>query len=328
MRYFRVLIISLLFHLLLGIALVLMPKAPRLETHPPAYVDLLEKPELARRPHQESHDEKQFVRSVQVPDKLLAKVKRDARFASEEDRTVIEEQKARVSDMTANRTLEVPLQQKSNQKSLAKNSAKVRSHARDKLDLSPESLLDKVKDELRTGKLGPGDIAVGGLEEKKSAARSESQPLTPSFGGVERGVSTLGEAVPDDIKYGDFTALNTDRHLYYSFYARMEEKIRHRWVTYARAAVYNMPADPRKMTGKDSFVTKLEVILDPKGNFVRAILHESSGVQSLDSAPVQAFKDAGQFPNPPAEMVKEDGAIHIYYAFNVSMSPGDVAGRD
>jgi TonB family protein len=138
-----------------------------------------------------------------------------------------------------------------------------------------------------------------------------------SFGGVEAGVSTFGEAAPSDVRFGDFTALNTDRNLFYSFYARMEEKIRHRWVDYARAAIYNLPSDPRRQTGKDAWVTKLEVVLDREGRFVRAILHESSGIGSLDSAPVQAFKEAHQFPNPPLDLVKSDGTIRIYYAFNV-----------
>jgi TonB family protein len=325
MRYFRVLIISLLFHMALGTALVLMPVPPRLETKPQAFVDLLEQPELARRPHQNPQNEKQFVRSVEVPDRLLAKEKRDARFASEEDRTVIEEQRARETDMTMNRSSIASQQSTQQKQQTKKNPSRQRGG---KIDFSPESPLAKAKDELRSGITGPGDIAVGGLASKPPPPSADGQPLNPNFGGVERGVSTLGEAVPDDIKFGDFTALNTDRHLYYSFYARMEDKIRHRWVTYARAAVYNIPGDPRKLTGKDSFVTKLEVIRDPKGRFVRAILHESSGVRSLDSAPVQAFKDAREFPNPPAEMVKSDGAIHIYYAFNVNMFPGDVAGRD
>ena len=141
----------------------------------------------------------------------------------------------------------------------------------------------------------------------------------PNFGLAERGVSTLGERLPDDIKFGDFTALNTDRHLFYTFYARIEEKVRHRWVTYAKAALYNLPPDATRARAGSDFTTTLEVVLDRAGNFRQAILHDSSGVRSLDNAPVQAFRDARQFPNPPVEMIKDDGTIRVFYAFNVSL---------
>ena len=45
---------------------------------------------------------------------------------------------------------------------------------------------------------------------------------------TEQGPSTVGEALPTDIALGSFTALNTDRFRYYSFYARIEELVRFR----------------------------------------------------------------------------------------------------
>lgn len=306
MRYFRVLIFSLILHLLLGIFISQQPDQ-RLKIKPTTYVDLIEKPELAKRPHQIPRNEKQFVRQVEVPQELISKDPKNAKFASEEERNVLEEQRARLNDLTTNRS--------------------TLAGANSKIDFNPTSALAKAKSELSSIKNIDkfGDIEVSSQESEMQQPSSE-QNLTPSFSS-EKGVSSFGEAVPDSIKFGDFTALNTDRHLFYSFYARMEEKIRYRWVNYARAAVYSMAGDPRKTTGKDTWITKLEVILDPKGHFVKAVLHEGSGLSSLDSAPVQAFRDAGQFPNPPAEMVKEDGVIHIYYAFNVNMGPGALAGN-
>lgn len=330
MRYFRVLTISLCFHLLLGLLLSLLPEPPHIQTHQPTFVELLEKPELPRRPHQEPRDEKQFVRHVEVPERLRTEKRRDARFASDEERYVLEEQKARLNDLTVNRAASASASStaESRTKMMERRALASRHKTKSKMDFSPESPLERAREELLKGGAQPSDVKVGGLRGRAVNGADESAPLIPSFAGIERGFSTLGEQLPDDIKFGDFTALNTDRHLYYTFYARMEEKIRNRWVSYARAAVYNLPNDPHHYTGKDNWITKLEVILDPKGRFVRAILHESSGIQSLDAAPVQAFKDAGQFPNPPAEMIKTDGAIHIYYAFNVTMTPSHFADKD
>jgi TonB family protein len=316
MRYFRVLIISLTLHIILALSLTIFVPIQRLEPKQLTYIDLLEKPELPRRPHQPSSQEKQFARSTEVPDEMELKEKREARFASEEDRSVLEEQRARESGMTANRGANKPAP---------------KSAARGKLDLTPTSPLEKGKREILTDPNSEG-FQVGGLEKKdaeKEAPDGSRRLDLPNFASAEKGMSTVGELLPPDVRMGDFTALNTDRHLFYTFYARMEEKIRHRWEAYARAAFFNLPMEAKDHLRKSLWTTKLVVILDPNGNFVKAVLEESSGSRSLDNAPVQAFRDAGQFPNPPKEMVKEDGQIHIEYSFTVTLSPHVAAsGRE
>lgn len=323
MRYFRTLIISIGIHFALVIVLM--------QINPPQFrpqkqitiVDLLESPEPRRRPKQEAFDTKQFVRSAPAPEELKTDKKREKRFSSEEEQIVLEETQARKSGLTANRSGEP-------QKPKSKTEKK---KPQDELDFSPSSILDRKAALLEEETLEPdGDLHVGGLKngrpQPKTKPSSESRDLIlPGFNGAEVGVSTVGEALPEDIKFGDFTALNTDRHLYYTFYARMEEQIRHRWVTYAKAAVYSTLRSS-KLTGNETWETQLEIVLDQKGNFVRAILHDSSGISGLDSAPVQAFRDAQQFPNPPQEMVKEDGTIRLHYTFNVNIIPRYASGGE
>lgn len=293
-----------------------MREQSRLIVKPPTYVELLEKPELPKRPHQPPRDAKQFVRQVDVPEKFLSEEKRTARFASEEDRSVIEETRARLTDMTANR-------------SQLTTGARPKQANPKKMDFRPQSALARLQEEINQQQAGDsGDVLVGRAKKPEEELGSAASGLKPSFGGLEHGLSTFGETTPDDVKFGDLTALNTDRHLFYTFYKRMEEMIRHRWITYARAAMFNLPADPKKVTGKDQWVTRLEVFLDPAGHFLKSTLQTSSGIESLDIAPVQAFRDAGQFPNPPAEMVKSDGLIHIYYSFNVNLVPNSYANRN
>jgi TonB family protein len=316
MRYFRAFIYSLIFHIVAALVFWLLADqtAQSFKPKAPTVVELMEAPELPRRPSQPALNEKQFVRQAQVPDELKTNEKRDKRFSSEEEQYVLEERQARASGLTENRSTSKFAEERGQ----TKPQPQAKSNARNKpLDLKPESSLKRfAENEL----VGLGDVEQ--KVEQKKVVENSGQPLDFSkFGSVERGLSTVGEQLPDDVKFGDFTALNTDRHLYYSFYSRIEQMIRPRWVNYARAVVYNLENGTEVVRGRATWTTKLEVILDNKGTFQKALLHEGSGVRSLDSAPVQAFRDAQQFPNPPQEMVKGDGTIHIYYAFSVNIIP-------
>jgi TonB family protein len=327
MLYIRVLIISFAIHCLLAVLVSFVPDSqitrPNLKRQ--SYVDLLESPELQRRPKQAAANEQTFVRSAPAPEKLLTQENKRKRFASEEEQNVIEETKAQANGLTANRAPEAS-QKAERRRQTAQREPMT---AREKMDFTPTSPLERIKKEIMEDE-GPNGIRVGGVtksEAKRTDRRIEgraqdNQPMQmPSFNGYARGISTLGQDLPNDIKIGSFTALNTDRHLFYSFYARMEEAIRNRWESYVRAALYEFQAGAPKVAAKDRWVTRLEVILDSKGNFEKAMMSEGSGVRSFDAAPVQAFREAAKFPNPPPEMVKEDGKIHIFYAFTIDMIP-------
>lgn len=310
MGYFRALILSLAFHAIALLIFWLLAGAnpTDLTPKPSTVVELMETPELAKRPHQSPKDEKQFVRKAEAPPELRTKDKREARFASEDEQWVLQEQQARQSGLTTNRSA-----------SAGDTKAQTRLPSRGKkpLDFKPESPIEKFAErELASSNDGPV------VAPSRKRVENSYRPLDFSrFGSIERGMSTIGEQLPDDVKFGDFTALNTDRHLYYSFYSRIEEMVRGRWVNYARAVVYGIENGSERISGRATWTTQLEIILDKEGTFSRAILHSSSGSKGLDSAPVQAFRDAQAFPHPPAEMVKEDGTIHIYYAFSVNMVP-------
>lgn len=327
MRYFRVLTkyltYSVAFHatVLLVFWLLADRSATTFTPKAPTVVELMETPELAKRPHQEPKGEKEFVRRADAPPELRSKERRDARFASEDEQWVLQEQQARQSGLTENRSPSLG-DAKAQNRPRIQTRLPTRIPSRKALDFKPDNSIEKFAEKELAA--GLGDVTV---QPKKEHVVNTNQQLDFSkFGSVERGMSTVGEQLPEDIKFGDFTALNTDRHLYYSFYSRIEEMVRGRWVNYARAVIYGIENGSEKISGRATWTTQLEVILDKDGTFSRAILHSSSGSKSLDSAPVQAFRDAQQFPHPPAEMVKEDGTIHIYYAFSVNMVPRYAAG--
>jgi TonB family protein len=317
MRYLRTLslnlAISILGHIaLLLLCLYLVPSTPKTDVQNLTEVDLMEKPELPRRPKQESTSAKDFVRAAQAPQDLLSNEKHHKQFASDREQDVIEEQQARKSGLTANRS-ELPKTEHAGPDRKATN--------RKKLDFKPTPIeqLAESRGELQ------GDTSISGYKNKGSS--TDGKPLDFSrFGNIERGTSTIGEQLPSSIKLGDFTSLNTDRHLYYTFYSRIEEMIRGRWVNYIKATVFGMENGTVVIPNSRNWTTKVEVVLDARGNFLKAILHESSGSRNLDSAPVQAFRDVHQIPNPPAELVKEDGTIRLLYAFSVNIIPSYAAG--
>ncbi len=65
----------------------------------------------------------------------------------------------------------------------------------------------------------------------------------------------------------------------------------------------------------------MEFQIDEKGVLRKALLLKESGVSRFDQAAILAFQDAKVFPNPPKEMLKEDGLIHLRYSFQVNYSP-------
>jgi hypothetical protein len=323
MRYLRGFIISIGVHILLALVLWLAPKQQFVPHQKVSIVELLEKPELPARPHQldkkASQDEKEFVRKADIPKEILTKDEKKKRFASADEQNVLEEQRAREVALTKNRSAAAEA------KKMAQSHTP-KSARQGKLNFSPTSPLDRAKREILEDETGGGVrvAAVDKTQPQKNDNNGEDDsrylPM-PNFGGFDRGASTVGETLPQDIKFGDFTALNTDKNLFYSFYARMEEMTRYRWETYAKAAVNEIGVTSKTLMAKDMWTTKLEIILDRYGTFQHAILQDSSGITTLDSAPVQAFRDAGRFPNPPSEMVKADGFIHIFYAFSVNVVP-------
>ena len=139
---------------------------------------------------------------------------------------------------------------------------------------------------------------------------------------MNSGPSTISQILPDKIAHGSMTILNTDRHLFYSFYSRLESRSYSRWSAIVQKAIDSIPLDVQrqKLRGK-KLTTQLVILLKPNGEFHRAEIHSSTGVQKLDISPALAFQEARIFPNPPAEMVRPDGFIHISASFTVDFRP-------
>lgn len=236
-------------------------------------------------PARKNRESRQVVREALVPEKMKVESSEDPlTFLSNQRQRVKTQTQAAQTGMTANRGAE-----SSNEKS--------RQH--------------KVKDLFQVSKTSGAPVKVSPKEELSS------NPLM----NMPQGVSITGESLPTEVQVGSFTALNTDRYLYYSFFARIEEMIRYPWENSVRWVIDNTPRAAFQSNISSQWVTHIDIQLKPNGEFLKAVLLKESGIRGFDRAAIQAFAQAKLFPNPPQEMVEDDGLIHLRYRFNVRVDP-------
>lgn len=244
--------------------------------------------------------EKKIVRQVELPEEK--KLKDDetlARFLSEKTQRVQQESQAAQTGLTKNRSNQESGVSTSQNNSAQKNQDSQKNKTPENNGHSLD--LEKDKDGYRQV-----DISQQLSEMKK----------------YDDGFSSVGEVLPRDVKVGSFTALNTDRYLFYTFYARVEELIRYRWESRIQNSINSFNRQTRMQLADRNWITEAEFILDKKGNLKTAIIMKSSGIKNFDLAAIDAFKEAKIFPNPPAEMIKEDGMIHLVFSFTVRFQDG------
>ncbi|MFP5519947.1 MAG: TonB family protein [Bdellovibrionia bacterium] len=265
---------------------------------PPEQIEIsfVENPEsLIKNPNRERT---QIVKEAFVPEPLRIKDEQHpARFKSKETVRVAQETQAAKSGATHN-----SLQQSLSSQPSAQDLLRSHKNSRQAIEKSPDGI----------------------SAEERLAEFSRLQGL-PRLSGP----STVGEALPTDIKVGTLTALNTDRYLFYSFYSRIEELVRYRWESRVYRAMDLFPPQvAARYPNRQHWKTNVLFTLDRRGLLQSATILSESGNKAFDMAAVEAFKEAGIFPNPPAELVEEDGLIRVYFGFQVNFSPRFVSGQN
>jgi TonB family protein len=187
----------------------------------------------------------------------------------------------------------------------------------------------RVKKQLRARQDGPTVNSLPQPSVANQAAKVGGQatkPRTEEGIGLPRqnggqamrtvaiGSSSIAEYIPG-VEEGAFTALNTDQFTYYTFFQRMNEQVRNRWVGMIRNYVNSLSTGDLQTLARQERQTLIEIVLEQDGQFRNAVLHTSSGARRLDQIPAEAFEAAAPFPNPPHGMVEPDGLIHLKYAF-------------
>lgn len=235
---------------------------------------------------QQMSSQQQTVRQADPPEDQISDMKEKARFKSAKEQRVLVETQAHAQGLTQNRQEQPRFIQEneSRQKPSQKSSSKPLVLSQSGIDYSQ---FDKFEVQKEIQNVGP---------------------------------STTGELLPKDVSVGSFTALNTDKFTYYTFFSRIEELVRFRWESKVKeaAASFN-PGYFSKIVSQKNWVTQIEFLLKPNGELYQVRFVKESGIAKFDMAPVWAFKDARIFPNPPQELVEADGFIHLDYSFNVQL---------
>jgi len=131
------------------------------------------------------------------------------------------------------------------------------------------------------------------------------------------GFSTGQLQIPG-VENSNWTSLNSNRHLYYTFFRRIEEKLRLQ--SYLLAPVYLEKIPIQKISGR-KFETEIELIVDAKGYYENVLILKGSGLAQLDQWLAATFRDSTPFLNPPKGMIESDGKIHLQYNILVQFRP-------
>ncbi len=248
--------------------------------------------EILENPESQNETGRQIVREAFVPDRLKVEESPDPlTFLSNQTQRVRQQTQAAQSGMTQNRSGSSPQQETS----------------------EPRPTRERTKASVDPRTAGNLDAFT---PKYNTTPRLQSRPRD-----LDSGLSTIGEALPQEVAIGSFTALNTDRYLYYSFFSRIEEMIRFRWESAVRSAIDFTPPDRLASNPSGLWSTHLLIKLKRNGEVDSAVVLKESGLRGFDRAAIDAFVQARIFPNPPEEMVESDGLIHLKYSFQVRYEP-------
>jgi TonB family protein len=136
--------------------------------------------------------------------------------------------------------------------------------------------------------------------------------------------STISNYIPD-VRSGGFSSLNSDQFVFYTFYARINEQVRNRWINNIRHFLNVTPQTEINRLASRPQNSQLEIILAPNGQFIKAIIHQKSENRLLDESAIASFRQASPLNNPPEEMIEEDGYIHLRYIFTLHFRPSYIA---
>ena len=237
---------------------------------------------------------RKMVRSTDVPKSLLSQVDKTTDLTSKDFQRVTKEMRAVEDGITQNRLDDRPALPAS------APSAQQRQPAQN-LEKDPHS----------------------NIKNRSTDVAEELKNWNQLSGG---GASTFGEAIDRDLPFGSITALNTDRNTFYSFYARVEELTRYRWEKNFYRAIEHLPNEGIEyLNTKNFWTTQLEFLLSPSGELSSVLLLKESGLPEFDQAAIDAFKEARIFPNPPKELIQDDGFIHLKYSFRIRWNPVRIA---
>lgn len=278
--------LSILFHILLILVLYFLPAQTIPTEEKTVFLDLSAlppAPDLAK--EKEALKMKQIVQSERADNQVDPK---EAKYLGERSQTVQEETKAKNVDVF--------------QKGSAVQKTGGKGKAISLKDLAPSKAIAP-----------PSQREIDGFKkEQEKVAKTETGDGRPP------GEESPGSATNDylkNTKESNHTMLNTKEFVYYSYYNRIRQKLEVAWNSKLRATLDSYSGGGRRLASEKNYITGVIVVLDRNGKVTGVQMLERSGAHDLDQAAVDAFNEAGPFPDPPTGLVDEKGEIKIRWDF-------------
>lgn len=184
------------------------------------------------------------------------------------------------------------------------------------------------------------NMASGGQEgtQKKQAKKQEStsdepgefvadkreELILPGFGSTSAPPMIpqhVQQSLPKGVRLGNITALNTDQHRFYNFNQRLLTQFVPLWGDRVRKALKIWLSNNNPPIISKTWVTNVEIIMNEKGEILDVKPFRLSGFWEIDSASIDAFKLVEKVPNPPNEMIDENGYVHMQFQTEVIWIP-------
>ncbi len=118
----------------------------------------------------------------------------------------------------------------------------------------------------------------------------------------------------DDLKVADFTKVNTIKYKYYGYYKRVRAVLEKNWGKNLKEAFRTLYYKNSRVPASQSYITQLLIKMDSLGVIEKIAIKGESGIKDFDLAAIKAFNQAGSFPNPPKDLVK-NGQILLDWGF-------------
>lgn len=136
---------------------------------------------------------------------------------------------------------------------------------------------------------------------------------------VKSGQSQLEYNLPKEIPYGEITVLDTDTHIYGSFYNRVVDLFYIRWAQRLDSIWNRLSYEMKKQLSGHTWLTEVEIVLSSDGIYQSGRIKTASGFPPFDQAVIFAFQSAQVFPNPPRGKIDSDGKVRLKYRVGVQV---------
>jgi len=131
-----------------------------------------------------------------------------------------------------------------------------------------------------------------------------ANPAMPATGGDQ---TLFDESLP----IGAENMLNSTRSQYFVFYSRIYREIGPLWQT----KVISLAR--RKGRLSRDYVTQVQIVMNAQGEVIDRYVSISSGDSEFDQIALEVWRINGVFPNPPSELLDENGEFWEKWTFRV-----------